>query len=66
MERSQWKWLYVSIAFSLAVLIVILVLTINENTITYLKEINPVFLLLAFLTHLLTMCFWAMRVKKMS
>jgi hypothetical protein len=66
MERSQKKWLYISIAFSLVVLIVILYFTINENTIQYLKKINPWFLLLAFLTHILTMCFWAMRVKKMS
>ncbi|MDD1695052.1 MAG: flippase-like domain-containing protein [Methanoregula sp.] len=66
MERSQVKWLYISVGFSLAVLIIILVLTINENTITYLQQINPWFLLLAFLTHLLTMCFWAMRVKQMS
>jgi uncharacterized protein (TIRG00374 family) len=66
MEKSQVKWLYISVGFSLAVLIVILLLTINENTLTYLKEINPWFLLLAFATHLLTMCFWAMRVKMMS
>jgi uncharacterized protein (TIRG00374 family) len=66
MEQSQKKWLYISIAFSLIVLIVILYFTINENTIQYLKKINPWFLLLAFLTHILTMCFWAMRVKKMS
>ncbi|WML67817.1 MAG: hypothetical protein METHP_01381 [Methanoregula sp. SKADARSKE-2] len=66
MERSQWKWLYISIGFSLAVLIVILYLTINEKTIQCIKEINIVFLFLAFLTHLLTMCFWAMRIKKMS
>ena len=66
MERSQVKWLYISVGFSLAVLIIILYLTINENTITYIKEINPFFLLLAFLTHILTMCFCAMRVKKMS
>jgi len=66
MERSQVKWLYISVGFSLAVLIVILYLTINENTITYIRKINPLFLLLAFITHLLTMCFWAMRVKKMS
>jgi len=66
MDKSQVKWLYISIGFSLIVLIVILYLTINENTIVYLKEINPYFLLLAFLTHILTMCFWAMRVKKMS
>src|SRR5208337_1053487 len=66
MERSQKKWLYISVGFSLTVLIVILYLTINVNTIQYLKKINLWFLLLAFLTHVLTMCFWAMRVKKMS
>jgi len=66
MEKSQVKWLYISVAFSLAVLIIILYFTINENTLSYLQKINPWFLLLAFLTHILTMCFWAMRVKKMS
>jgi glycosyltransferase 2 family protein len=66
MEKSQVKWLYISVGFSLAVLIVILALTINENTVTCLQQVNPLFLLLAFLTHLLTMCFWAMRVKQMS
>ena len=66
MDKSQMKWLYISIGFSLLVLVIILALTINENTIDYLKEINPVFLALAFLTHVLTMCFWAMRVKMMS
>jgi uncharacterized protein (TIRG00374 family) len=55
-----------SVGFSLIVLIVILALTINENTLSYLQQINPFFLLLAFLTHLLTMCFWAWRVQKMT
>jgi uncharacterized protein (TIRG00374 family) len=66
MERSQVKWLYISVGFSLLVLIVILALTINENTVQYLQQVNPLFLLLAFLTHILTMCFWALRVQKMS
>jgi uncharacterized protein (TIRG00374 family) len=66
MDRSQAKWLYFSVGFSLTVLVIILYLTINENTVQYLKEINPFFLLLAFLTHLLTMCFWAWRVQKMT
>jgi glycosyltransferase 2 family protein len=66
MEKSQVKWLYISVGFSLVVLIIILFLTINENTIHYLREINPFFLLLAFLTHILTMCFWAWRVQKMT
>jgi hypothetical protein len=66
MEKSQVKWLYISIGFSLLVLVIILILTINENTIQYLRGINPFFLLLAFLAHILSMCFWALRVKKMS
>ena len=66
MDRTQAKWLFISVGFSLVVLVIILYFTINEHTLTYLKQINPWFLLLAFMTHLLTMCFWAMRVKKMS
>jgi glycosyltransferase 2 family protein len=66
MDSSQRKWLFISVGFSLLVLVIILFFTINENTLTYIKEINPGFLLLAFMTHLLTMCFWAMRVKKMA
>ncbi len=66
MDRSQQKWLFISVGFSLLVLVVILFFTINENTLTYLKKINPLFLLLAFMTHLLTMCFWAWRVQKMT
>jgi len=66
MDSSQRKWLFISVGFSLVVLVIILFFTINENTLTYLKEINPLFLLLAFMTHLLTMCFWAWRIQKMS
>jgi uncharacterized protein (TIRG00374 family) len=66
MDSSQRKWLFVSVGFSLLVLVVILFFTINENTLTYLQKINPWFLLLAFLTHVLTMCFWAWRVQKMT
>jgi uncharacterized protein (TIRG00374 family) len=66
MDTTQRKWLFISVGFSLLVLVVILYLTINENTLTYIKEINPLFLLLAFMTHVLTMCFWAWRVQKMT
>jgi len=66
MDKSMVKWLYISVGFSLFVLVGILFLTINENTLFYLSQMNPWFLLLAFLTHLLTMCFWAWRVQKMS
>lgn len=66
MDSTQRKWLFISVGFSLLVLVIILFLTINENTLTYLREINPLFLILAFLTHVLTMCFWAWRVQKMT
>ena len=66
MEKSQVKWLYISIGFSLLVLVIILFFTLNENTVQYLRQVNPFFLLLAFLTHILSMCFWALRVQKMS
>jgi uncharacterized protein (TIRG00374 family) len=65
-EKSQRNWLYISVGFSILVLIIILYLTINENTLRYLRQANPVYLLLAFLTHILTMCFWAGRIQKMS
>jgi len=66
MDSTQRKWLFISVGFSLLVLVIILYFTINEKTLTYLREINPFFLILAFMTHILTMCFWAMRIKKMS
>jgi len=66
MDTSQRKWLFISVGFSLLVLVVILFFTINENTLTYLKKINPLFLILAFMTHVFTMCFWACRVQKMT
>jgi hypothetical protein len=66
MEKSQVKWLYISVGFSLLVLVIILFFTLNENTVEYLQQVNPVFLLLALLTHIFSMCFWAWRVQKMS
>jgi uncharacterized protein (TIRG00374 family) len=66
MERSQGKWLVVSIAFSVIVLAIVLIFTINDQTIDSLHKINPVFLLLAFIAHIFTMCFWAWRVQLMT
>jgi hypothetical protein len=66
MERSQWKWLLISISFSVLVLILVLLFTINDQTIDSLKKINPLFLVLAFIAHIFTMCFWAWRVQRMT
>jgi uncharacterized protein (TIRG00374 family) len=65
-DRSTWKWLLISVAFSIVVLAVVLLFTINDQTIDSLHKINPVFLALAFIAHLLTLCFWAWRVQLMS
>jgi uncharacterized protein (TIRG00374 family) len=66
MDQTQRRWLFISIGFSLIVLIIVLAFTINAQTLKSLREINPLFLLAAFLFHILTMCFWALRVKLMS
>lgn len=66
MERSQWKWLFISLAFSLLVLVLLLIFTINDQTIASLHKINPLFLILAFIAHIFTMCFWAWRVQLMT
>jgi uncharacterized protein (TIRG00374 family) len=66
MDKTQRKWLFISVGFSVAVLIIVLAFTINDQTVESLKKINPLFLLLAFLFHILTMCFWAWRVQLMS
>jgi uncharacterized protein (TIRG00374 family) len=66
MERKQWKWLAVSIGFSVIVLAIVLYFTIDEQTITYLARLDPIFLLLALGVHLCSLCFWALRIKMMS
>ena len=66
MDRTQRRWLFLSVGFSVAVLIVVLAFTINDQTLDSLRKINPVFLLLAFLFHILTMLFWAWRIQLMS
>jgi len=55
-----------SIGFSVVVLVIVLAFTINEETLSSLEKINPIFLLLAFIFHTFTMCFWAWRVQMMS
>ncbi len=66
MDPTQRKWLILSVGFSVLVLVIMLAFTINEETISSIEKINPVFLLLAFLFHIFTMFFWAWRVQLMS
>ncbi|RXE55158.1 lysylphosphatidylglycerol synthetase [Methanoculleus taiwanensis] len=66
MKKSQWKWLLVSVSFSTLVLIAVLYFTIDETTIEYLQQINPYYLVLALLLHVVALGFWALRIQKMT
>jgi hypothetical protein len=66
MDRNQKRWLYVSLGFSAVVLVVVLYFTVDATTISYLRRLNPLWLVLALSTHLLGLCFWALRIKLMS
>jgi len=66
MDKSQVKWLAISVAFSIIVLVIVLYFTIDDNTITYLQELQPQFLVAAIALHVLSMGFWAARIKLMS
>jgi uncharacterized protein (TIRG00374 family) len=66
MKSGQVKWLAISLAFSTIVLGLVLYFTTDENTLEYLRQLDPVFLLLALGLHILALCFWALRIKYMA
>lgn len=66
MKRSQWKWLAVSLGFSSIVLILVLYFTFDERTLTYLSRLNPWYLTLALLAHIMALGIWALRMKVLS
>ena len=66
MERSQWKWLGLSLGFSTIVLAGVLWFTIDDETITYLTDVNYTFLLIALVLHMIALVAWGMRMKMMS
>jgi len=66
MKKSQWKWLLVSISFSALVMAGVLYFTVDETTIDYISRVNPFYLLLAALLHIVSLGFWALRIQKMS
>ena len=57
MDAKQKKFLWISIGLSLAVLLIVILLTFDENTITAIQQLNPAYLLLAFMMHMLAMGF---------
>lgn len=65
MDKKQKKLLFISLGISLGVLFIVLILTINEDTITALQSCIPAFLLLAVGMHVVSLVFWAARIKMM-
>ena len=66
MNKAQKKWLYISVGISVIALVAMLLLTFDANTIVALEKCNPWYILLGFLLHILTIVFWALRIKLMS
>ncbi len=65
MNKAQKKWLIISVAISVVALVVMLLLTFDAATLVALEKCNPWFILLAFLLHILSIVFWALRIKLM-
>ena len=65
MDKSQKRWLFISLGISLAVLFVMLILTFDTSTLEELEECNLWFILLAFVMHIFSLGFWALRIKLM-
>lgn len=65
MEKSQKKLLFLSLGISLAVLFVVLIVTIDTNTFVALEKCIPGFIILALAMHILSLVFWALRIKLM-
>ncbi|MDH7509635.1 MAG: flippase-like domain-containing protein [Methanolinea sp.] len=66
MKKTEKRWLWISLGFSLVVLAIILFFTVDSSTFTLLERMNPSFLLLALLIHLLALFFWSLRIWFMS
>lgn len=65
MNKAQKKWLYISVGISVIALVAMLLLTFDANTIVALEKCNPWYILLGFLLHILSIVFWALRIKLM-
>lgn len=66
MKSSQTKWIWISLAFSVIVLLIVIFSTVDENTLSYLQQVNIWFLLAAFGFRLLSFALWALRIKLMA
>ncbi|HJJ47577.1 MAG TPA: flippase-like domain-containing protein [Methanocorpusculum sp.] len=66
MNKAQKRWLILSISISLAVILVVLFITFDpESTFEALQKANPWIIVLAFAMHVVSLLFWALRIKLM-
>lgn len=65
MDKRQRKWLFLSLGISLAVIFIILIFTIDADTFIALQHCIPAFLILALAMHIVSLVFWALRIKLM-
>jgi len=66
MKSSQTKWIWLSLGFSAIVLLIVVFSTVDENTLSYLQQVNIWFLLAAFGLRFLSFGLWALRIKLMA
>src|SRR5574344_1399980 len=65
MDKSQIRWLCISLGISFTVLFVFLLLTFDTNTLDELQNCNIWLILLALIMHIVSIGFWALRIKYM-
>ncbi len=66
MKTYPKKWIWISIGFSIAVIAIVLLTTFDENTLVYLRKLDPWFLFYAVLLRIASLLFWSGRIKVMS
>jgi len=65
-RRRRFLLLSASLLISIFTLLLLLNLTTSKETFIALKRVNPIFLLIAFLTHALALTIWSLRLKILS
>jgi len=65
-RRRRFLLLFISISISIFTLLLLLNLTTSRETFIALGQVNPIFLLLAFLIHIFALTIWSLRLKILS
>jgi glycosyltransferase 2 family protein len=66
MKKYPRTWIWASVGFSIVVISIVLYTTFDENTLVYLRQLDPWFLLLAVLLRIGSLTFWSWRIQVMA